>query len=51
MEPDKYERARVELVEAELERVQEHLRERSGALAAGNLVRAEEVLDRAKYSH
>jgi hypothetical protein len=51
MEPDKYERTSIELVEAELERVKEHLREGSVALADGDLVAAEELLDRAKYSH
>jgi hypothetical protein len=51
MDPEKYERARVELIEAELGNVQTHLRDASVAAAQGEFEKAQTLLDYAKHPH
>jgi hypothetical protein len=47
----KYERARIELVEAELQNVREHLCEAAGQLADSNYLKAGELLEKAQHSY
>jgi hypothetical protein len=51
MDPQKYERARVELIEAELANVQNHIRDASVAAAQGEFEKAHTLLDHAKHAH
>jgi hypothetical protein len=51
MDPEKYERARVELIEAELENVQKHLSDASVAAGQGESEKAQTLLDYAKHAH
>jgi hypothetical protein len=51
MDPEKYERARVELIEGELADVQNHIRDASEAASQGELEKAQTLLDHAKHAH
>ena len=51
MDPEKYERARVELIEAELENVQKHLSDASVAASQGEFEKAQTLLGHAKHAH
>jgi hypothetical protein len=52
MDPsEKYERARAELIERELNNVEEHLRDAAVRLGHDNLPMAKEFLERAKHSY
>jgi hypothetical protein len=48
---EKYERARVELIEAELQSVRERLCEAARQLADSNHLKAGELLEKAQYSY
>jgi hypothetical protein len=50
-DPEKYERARTELVEAELKSVQEHLCDAAAQRADANHLKARELLEKAKHSY
>ena len=50
-DPEKFERARIELIDAELERVQEHLREAAVQLADTHHLKALELIEKAKHSY
>lgn len=48
---EKYERARIELIEGELQNVRNHLCTAAGHLANSNHLKAAEVLEKAQYSY
>jgi hypothetical protein len=48
---EKYERARIELIEGELQNVRNHLCAAAGHLADSNHLKATEVLEKAQYSY
>jgi septation ring formation regulator EzrA len=48
---EKYERARIELIEAELQNIRDHLCDAAAQLADANHLKARELLEKAKHSY